>query len=46
MVGSHPDYYLSDGTAIDIEEILSKIYYKNPASLSRLYELGGVLLEE
>mgnify|MGYP002798305705 FL=1 len=46
MMGSYPDYYLPDGTAIDIEEILSKIYYKYPASLSRLYELIEVLLEE
>lgn len=45
-MANYPDYYLPDGTAIDIEEILSKIYYKYPASLSILDELIEVLLEE
>ncbi len=46
MPRSYHNYYLSDGTAIKIEEMLSKMYYKNPASISGLYELIEALLEE
>ena len=36
---SFPDYYTPDGTPIDIDKILSKIYYKDPSILPRLYEV-------
>lgn len=39
MVGVYPEYYLSDGTPLDIDEILSKIYYKEPSVLPILYEI-------
>ena len=39
MVGVYPEYYLSDGTPLDIDEILSKIYYKEPLVLPILYEI-------
>lgn len=38
-MGWYPNYYNPDGTSIDIDEILSKIYYKDPSILSRLYEV-------
>ncbi len=34
-----PDYYSSDGKPINIDEILAKIYYKDPSILPHLYEV-------
>lgn len=39
MVGVYPEYYLPDGTPLDVDEILSKIYYKEPSVLPILYEI-------
>ena len=38
-IGYHPNYYTANGEAIDTDEILSKIYYKDPSILSKLYEI-------
>lgn len=35
----YPDFYLPDGTPIDHDDLLDRIYYKDPSILPRVYEL-------
>lgn len=35
----YPDFYLPDGTAVDMDRLLSKAYYQNPSILFQLIEM-------
>lgn len=35
----YPDFYMPDGTEIDHEDILDRIYYKDPSVFAQMYQL-------